>query len=430
MYGGGAGGGKSHLGCAWALYLCIKYPGIRGLFGRTVLKSLKESTLLTFFQVCREWGIRKDVHFSYNSIEGIIKLFNGSEIYLKDLAFYPSDPEFDRLGSTEYTFAFLDEASQMILKVKNIIMSRLRYKLVEFGLKPKLLIASNPAKNFLYYEFYKPAMAKKLPPYRKFVPALVGDNPYMPAIYIENLKKLDKISKQRLLYGNWEYDDDPAKLMEYNKIQDIFTNTFVEEGEKYITADLAMQGRDNFIVAVWSGMRCKIIGVDKATGNLVKNLIKEKAGGKEIEDDLKRIAEAEKVPRSQIAPDSGGMGSYLESYMEGIKPFDGARKAYSNEFRNLRAECYFKLAEVVNKGELYIDCEDPIIKETIIEELEQIKRDSLDKDDQKKKVVSKELIKDMLGRSPDFADVLMQRMLFEVGLGKMEILTGGEDLFG
>ncbi|KKM68566.1 hypothetical protein LCGC14_1459560, partial [marine sediment metagenome] len=242
--------------------------------------------------------------------------------------------------------------------------------------------------------------------------------------------KLDKMSKQRLLYGNWEYDDDPAKLMEYNKIQDTFTNTFVKEGEKYLTADLAMQGRDNFIVAVWSGMRCEIIGVDKNSGNLVKDLIKEKASGKEIETDLKRIAEAKEIPRSQIAPDSGGMGSYLKSYMEGIKPFDGARKAYNKEFKNLRSECYFKLAEVVNKGQLYINCEDPAMRETITEDLEQIKRDSLDKDDIKKKVVSKELIKEMLGRSPDFGDVLMMRMFFEVGLGKIGILTGGQNLLG
>lgn len=430
LYGGGAGGGKSYLGCAWVIYMCIKYSGIRVIMGRSVLKALKESTLLTLFQIFREWGIQKDKHYTYNSIESVLKWKNGSEIYLKDLAFYPSDPEFDRLGSTEYTIAFIDEASQVVLKAKNIIMSRLRYKINEFGLTPKLLIATNPSKNFTYYEFYKLAMTGRLPPYRKFISALVGDNPYMPKIYIENLKKLDKMSKQRLLYGNWEYDDDPAKLMEYNKIQDTFTNTFVKEGEKYLTADLAMQGRDNFIVAVWSGMRCEIIGVDKNSGNLVKDLIKEKASGKEIETDLKRIAEAKEIPRSQIAPDSGGMGSYLKSYMEGIKPFDGARKAYNKEFKNLRSECYFKLAEVVNKGQLYINCEDPAMRETITEDLEQIKRDSLDKDDIKKKVVSKELIKEMLGRSPDFGDVLMMRMFFEVGLGKIGILTGGQNLLG
>src|SRR3990167_218800 len=114
LYGGGAGGGKSHLGCVWAVYMCLAYPGVRGLMGRAVLKTLKESTLLTFFRVCRQFGLKKDIDYKYNYIEGVIIFKNGSEIYLKDLFAYPSDPEFDELGSTEYTGAFIDEASQVI----------------------------------------------------------------------------------------------------------------------------------------------------------------------------------------------------------------------------------------------------------------------------------------------------------------------------
>ena len=51
FYGGGAGGGKSYLGCAWLILNCIDYPGTRWLMGRAILKSLKESTLLTFFHL-------------------------------------------------------------------------------------------------------------------------------------------------------------------------------------------------------------------------------------------------------------------------------------------------------------------------------------------------------------------------------------------
>lgn len=430
LYGGGAGGGKSYLGCIWQLTIALEFPGTRHLMGRAVLKALKESTLLTFFQVCKTFGLSAGKHYKYNSMDSVIKFFNGSEFYLKDLEFRPSDPEFDRLGSTEYTTAFIDEASQISLKGYKIVQSRLRYRLDEYGLVPKILIATNPAKNFTYYDFYKPYKAKTLPNYRVFIPALVQDNPYISKHYIENLKKLDKVSKERLLYGNWEYDDDPSKLMEYDKITDIFTNTFVKHGEKFITADLAMQGRDKFIIMVWSGLRCKIVGIDKDTGKFVRDLAKAKSTGKEIEEDLMKVAKKEKTPRSNIIPDSGGLGNYLDSYMEGIRKFDGARKAYDKEFRNLRSECYFKLAELVNKAEIYIECDDPTVKEEIIEELEQIKRDDVDKDDQKKRILSKDKIRDQLGRSIDWADTIMMRMFPLVGLGQMGILTGGQDLLG
>ena len=44
LYGGGAGGGKSYLGCCWLIISCMQYSGTRWLMGRAVLKSLKEST--------------------------------------------------------------------------------------------------------------------------------------------------------------------------------------------------------------------------------------------------------------------------------------------------------------------------------------------------------------------------------------------------
>ncbi len=220
LYGGGAGGGKSYLGCVWLVYSCLAYPGTRYLMGRAILKTLKDSTLLTFFNTCKQFNLVKGIDYKYNYIQGIISFTNGSEIYLKDLYAYPSDPEFDELGSTEYTGAFIDEASQVTEKAYQIVMSRLRFRLDEYGIVPKLLTATNPTKNFLYADFYKPWRDNQLITYRKFIQALVGDNPYAPTHYIENLKKLNKNSKERLLYGNWEYDDDPSRLFDYDQILD------------------------------------------------------------------------------------------------------------------------------------------------------------------------------------------------------------------
>ena len=50
LYGGAAGGGKSALGCLWLIENCQKYKGSRWLMGRSKLKTLKETTLNTFFE--------------------------------------------------------------------------------------------------------------------------------------------------------------------------------------------------------------------------------------------------------------------------------------------------------------------------------------------------------------------------------------------
>jgi phage terminase large subunit len=51
-------------------------------------------------------------------------------------------------------------------------------------------------------------------------------------------------------------------------------------------------------------------------------------------------------------------------------------------------------------------------KEDIVEELETIKSDN--KDISKLKVISKDQVKDIIGRSPDYRDMLLMREWFEL----------------
>ena len=58
LYGGAAGGGKSWLGCLWLLASAIEYPGSRWLMGRSRLKTLKETTLNSFFDATKAEGLK------------------------------------------------------------------------------------------------------------------------------------------------------------------------------------------------------------------------------------------------------------------------------------------------------------------------------------------------------------------------------------
>ena len=99
LYGGAAGGGKSAFGCLWLISMCQKYAGTRWLMGRAKLKTLKETTLNTFFELSTSLNIGAE--YNYNAQSNIIYFNNGSEIILKDLFLYPSDPNYDSLGSLE-----------------------------------------------------------------------------------------------------------------------------------------------------------------------------------------------------------------------------------------------------------------------------------------------------------------------------------------
>jgi hypothetical protein len=193
---------NSILGCAWLINQCANYRGTRWLMGRKALKTLKETTLNSFFFIAREGGVK----YRYIENKGII-FPNGSEILLKDLAYYPSDPEYTELGSLEITGAFVDECNQITEKCWNIVKSRIRYRLDEYGLTPKILGTCNPTRNWVYDRFYKPFINGKPDSDKMFIQSLVEDNYKVSKHYEANLRGLDEMSRERLLYGNWEYMD-------------------------------------------------------------------------------------------------------------------------------------------------------------------------------------------------------------------------------
>lgn len=148
LYGGAAGGGKSALGCLWLIESCQRFEGSRWLMGRSKLKTLKETTLNTFFDLSSKLGISNQ--FVYNGQTNTILWNNGSSIVLKDLFLYPSDPNFDSLGSLEITGAFIDECNQIVYKAWQVVKSRIRYRLDEFNIEPMIFGTCNPAKNWVY----------------------------------------------------------------------------------------------------------------------------------------------------------------------------------------------------------------------------------------------------------------------------------------
>lgn len=405
LYGGAAGGGKSALDCLYLIEQSQSYPGSRWLMGRSKLKTLKETTLNTFFELSSKLKISDQ--YKFNAQENIIHWKNGSDILLKDLFLYPSDPNFDALGSLEITGAVVDECNQVVYKAWQIVKSRIRYKLNEFDLMPKMLGTCNPAKNWTYSHFYKPDKDKTLQSFRRFIQALPTDNPYLHPSYLQSLLRLDKNSKQRLYYGDWEYDDDPSALMSIDDINNVFTNKFVRGGKRYITADIARFGDDSTMIGIWDGLR------------LIKYIELTKKPTTWVTSEILKQAQAYEIPLSQIIVDEDGVGGGVVDQL-GCKGFvNNSSPLYGENFNNLKSQCYFKLADIVRANQLFVSSDDPEFVARLIEEFEQVKQKDMDKDG-KKQVVPKDKVKELLGRSPDVSDMIMMRMFFEVKKAMIE----------
>ena len=399
LFGGSAGGGKSMLGCIWITTMCLQYPGTRWLIGRTVLTQLRLTTLRTMFDVFNMMELKPDEHFNYNAQSNIITFYNKSEVILKDLELKPSDPHFDSLGSLEITGGFLDEVSQMTQMAYTIVKSRIRYKLTEYDLVPKLLMTCNPSNTWSKKDFYIPYTQGTLEESKKFIPSLPLDNPHLPKSYIETLRTLPELQRRRLLEGDWDFLDSSDTLFKFDDItESVFRSTPNDSDKKYLTLDVARFGEDRSVAVIWVG-KCvtEIYTYTKLDATRLVNHIKE-------------LMSIYGIHPSNVIVDSDGVGGPVADMLRGTNFVNNSKALHNQNFTNLKSQCYVKLAELFSQGEISLNIMDPMLVDDLTQELLAIKLKDVDKDT-KVSVMSKDQIKKMIGKSPDLADALMMGML-------------------
>ena len=173
----------------------------------------------------------------------------------------------------------------------------------------------------------------------------------------------------------------------------------MEKGKGYITADIARLGSDKAVVMVWKGLVVvEIVSIAKSKLN-------------ELQAIIEALKSKHEIPHSNIIADEDGVGGGVIDFMQ-IKGFKNGGKVLRKEnYLNLKTQCYYWLAKYVNANKIYIEAQEN--KEGIIQELEWVRSYKIDADT-KLRILPKNLIKEGLGRSPDFTDTMMMRMYFEV----------------
>lgn len=404
LYGGAAGGAKSWTGCTWLTFSALAYPDTHWFVGRESLKRLRESTHLTFSKVFAQYGIKIGEDVKYNGQDHYWEFANGSRIDYLDLRYLPSDALYERYGSVEYTGGWIEEGGEINFGAFDTLKTRIgRHLNDKHGLLRKLFVTCNPKKNWMYTTFYKPYTNDTLPADRSYLPALVTDNPFNEKGYIQALESTtDKVKKERLLKGNWDYDDNPNAMCSYDAIQAIFNNDLaVDDGFKYITADIARFGSDKARIGVWEGWR------------LIEHVSFDISKTTDIQKTITHLRQKHRIPKRQAIADEDGVGGGVVDNT-GIIGFTNNGRPFEGEnYQNLQTQCAYKLAERINNGEFGIDCDlSEEDKEDIATELGQLQTYDVDSDG-KLKIKPKELIKQDIGHSPDWRDLFLMRSYFD-----------------
>jgi hypothetical protein len=405
VYGGGAGGGKSWLGCSWLMNMCLAYPHTRWFMAREVLKDLKRSTVKTFMKVAKLYGLEKQ--FRYNSHNGEINFNNGSQILLIELAYKPSDPLYQDLGSTEYTGGFIEEGGEIHFDayeaLKNSRIGR-QYN-DKYNIFPTILVTCNPTKNWLYHLFYKPFMNGTIDEDCMFIPSLIGDNCFIDSQAKAGLMGFkNEAQKQRLLYGNWDYEDEPEQIIKYEWLEKCFLARDYINTQKFMGVDVARYGNDKSVIA-------------KIEGNTLYSVEQwEKIDTVTFADIVKTEIIAEKIMSENVGVDVVGVGAGTVDALKkkGYNVFEIVSGAVAedcdetggHQFNNLRSQMWWALRERIKRGDFCIDM--PInseLAQQIIKDLTATKYEIVR--DKQIKAESKSNIRNRLGRSPDTGDAVV-----------------------
>jgi hypothetical protein len=398
VFGGAAGGGKSWLGCMWITTLCLKYPGVRCLIGRTVLATLKQTTLNTLFEVLNLMGLRSGEHFTFNGQSNIVTFNNKSEIILKDLEDRPGDVDKNSLGGIEVSAIFVDEAAQISYMTYSILKSRIRFKLNEYKLIPKMLLTCNPGQNWIKSEFYLPFIQDRLDIDKAFVPSLAKDNPFLPDSYIKLLQDLPQAQRRRLLEGDWDYMSDSDNLYDFDQISSsVFKLTPNPTDKKYISLDVARFGEDRSVAMVWVGL-C-----------VVECITYRKLSATDLVNEIKELMMKHGIHPNNVIVDSDGVGGPVADMLRGTNFINNSSPLHNQNFINLKSQCYVKLSDLFKEGKISINILDPMVVDELTQELLTVKLKNQDKDN-KVSVQSKDEMKRILGKSPDLSDALMMGM--------------------
>ena len=239
--------------------------------------------------------------------------------------------------------------------------------------------------------------------------------------YKANLAQQSDEQRERDFKGNWNYmaaGDDIIKMIH---LQKCFENPeMLGDHVRRMSVDVALEGGDACVMWLWIGWHVQDVFVCRLDSETTVRAIRTKL-------------EEWRVLEENMVYDLQGIGQFVKGFFKKAKPFNN-QEAVDDKYKGLydtkKSQCMKMFADKVVRGEISFEpsiltrhfygknFKNKELKDILMEERKVFKQD-MKKEDRGWCNVSKDTMKTIIGRSPDFAESLMMRMLFELRKGNV-----------
>lgn len=395
---GSIGTGKTDVAAHIAIsiaYRCTKtyWPVIR-----QNISTSKRSVIPSYLEMLDKMNFVENVHYKYNKSDFVISfLHNKSKI-----PFIEADVTKDRQGrkikGINASGNHIDEADEIDSVMFYNSTSR-RGRRNENGQPSLSIITMNPNDTHLREKYYKPWKEGRETPGILVVEFTIEDSWQAPED-IAAMMSNPKPWIERYINNNWDYADDDKSLFKYRYFDLALTKDLNTQDPRFAGYDVAREGTDRSVMALWYGQTLGDIQVFKEKDEQIKT-----------DDQALEVIKYQTqnaIVAENLAVDGVGVGVGVldHAHSKGINylSFKSGAKATKEEYKDLRSQVIWYFADGLEKGtiKIYEGC--PYRNELISEamaHLHEITGKTLG-------VESKEHIKKRTGSlSPDIFDAVI-----------------------
>lgn len=234
--------------------------------------------------------------------------------------------------------------------------------------------------------------------------------------YKANLAQQSDEQRERDFKGNWNYMSAGDDLIKMIHLQRCFENPeMLGDHVRRMSVDVALEGGDACVMWLWVGMHVQDVFVCRLDSETTVRAIRAKL------DEWKVLEE-------NMVYDLQGIGQFVKGFFPKAKPFNN-QEAVDEKFKGLydtkKSQCMKFFADKIIRGEISFEpslltrhfsgknFKNKELREILMDERKVFRQD-MKKEDRGWCNISKDSMKSIIGRSPDYAESLMMRMLFDI----------------